>query len=220
MANAGADQTNRTDTGPRDTGSATEETKQKAEHLTKRVKEKTADLKRKAEETASDMGARARSVATDQKNAAAHRMEGVAHALRRASDDLRDQGQPMVAEYSRHVAEGLESFADSLGKRDVDELVEGVEDFARTRPVAFLGGAAVAGFALARFMKSSAARRQRSQPRPATTGVAATPAGGTTAAGTWPPGTPAGPASGAAGGVATGGTPLAGGYGEGEEGAL
>jgi hypothetical protein len=224
MANAGADQTNRTDTGPGDTGRATEATKQKAEHLTKRVKEKTADLKRQADRTAADVRQRARSVATDQKNAAAHRMEGVAHALRRASDDLRDQGQPMVAEYSRHVAEGLESFADSLGKRNVDELVEGVEDFARTRPVAFLGGAAVAGFALARFMKSSAARRQRrtdrSQPRSATTGVAATPAGGTTAAGTWPPGTPAGPASGAAGGVATGGTPLAGGYGEGEEGAL
>ena len=86
-------------------------------------------------------------------------MEGVAHALRTASDDLQSQGQPMVAEYSRYVAEGLESMANSLGRRDVDELVGSVEDFARARPVAFLGGAVVAGFALARFMKSSSARR-------------------------------------------------------------
>jgi hypothetical protein len=39
--------------------------------------------------------------------------------------------------------------------------VGGVEDFARQRPVAFIGGAMVAGFALARFMKSSSARRSR-----------------------------------------------------------
>jgi predicted signal transduction protein with EAL and GGDEF domain len=65
----------------------------------------------------------------------------------------------MVAEYSRHVAKGLESMADSLGRRNLDDLVGSVEDFARSRPVAFLGGAVVAGFALARFMKSSSARR-------------------------------------------------------------
>jgi hypothetical protein len=101
----------------------------------------------------------------DQKNGAAGRMEGIAHALRTASDDLQTQGQPTVAEYSRYVAEGLESMAESLGRRDVDDLMGSVEDFARARPVAFLGGAVVAGFALARFMKSSSARRyERSTP--------------------------------------------------------
>jgi hypothetical protein len=104
---------------------------------------------------------RARSMADQQKHAAVGRVEGVAHALRKASDDLRDQGQPMIAEYSRYAAEGLESMAQSLDRRDIDDFVEGVENFARQRPVAFLGGAMVAGFALARFMKSSSARRGR-----------------------------------------------------------
>jgi hypothetical protein len=141
-----------------DTGSETE-VKEKAADLAARAKEKAGDLKRQAERAADDMRHRARSAAMDQKNVAASRIEGIAHALRTASDDLQTQGQPTVAEYSRYVAEGLESMAESLGRRDVDDLVGSVEDFARARPVAFLGGAVVAGFALARFMKSSSARR-------------------------------------------------------------
>jgi hypothetical protein len=48
-----------------------------------------------------------------------------------------------------------------VSRRNIDDLVGGVEDFARQRPVAFMGGAMVAGFALARFMKSSSARRSQ-----------------------------------------------------------
>jgi hypothetical protein len=160
MASPGGDPLNpATHTGNSHTGSGTEAAKENAEHLTERVKDRAAGLKRKAEDTVQDMGARARSAADEQKNMAAERVGGVARALRVASDDLRDKGQPMVAEYSRHLAEGLESMAQSLSRRSVDDLVEGIEDFARQRPVAFMGGAMVAGFALARFMKSSAGRR-------------------------------------------------------------
>jgi hypothetical protein len=135
------------------------EAKATAADLAAHAKEKAGDLKRQAERAADDMRQRARSAATDQKNVAASRMEGIARALRTASDDLQTQGQPTVAEYSRHVADGLDSIAESLGRRDVDDLVGSVQDFARARPVAFLGGAVVAGFALARFMKSSSTRR-------------------------------------------------------------
>ena len=73
------------------------------------------------------------------------------------------------------------------------DLVQSVEQFARERPVALLSGAMVAGFALARFMKSSSARRDRrvdrsDEPRPA---PAATPAGDTTTPGVWTPDTTA-----------------------------
>ena len=71
------------------------------------------------------------------------------------------RGQPLVAEYSRQVADGLESLAHWVSRRNVDDVTGGLEDFARQRPVAFIGGAMVAGFALARFMKSSSARRSR-----------------------------------------------------------
>ena len=150
-----------TGTDSSNTGSGMKAAKENPEHLTERVKDKAADLKRQAKDAVHDMGVRARSAVDEQKEAAVGGIEGVAHALRTASDDLREQGQPMVAEYSRQVADGLESMANWVSRRNVDDLVGGVEDFARQRPVAFIGGAMVAGFALARFMKSSSARRSR-----------------------------------------------------------
>ena len=197
MTSPGTDPSDRlSGTGTNQTRSGTEAAQEKSEHLTDRAREKAGDLKRQAEETAHGMRDRARSMADQQKHAAAGRVEGVAHALRRASDDLREQGQPMIAEYSRYAAEGLESMAQSIDRRDVDDFVEGVENFARERPVAFLGGAMVAGFALARFMKSSSARRYRRTATHREMGADRTATGaqagrtapgtrGTTAAGTW-----------------------------------
>lgn len=157
MTNPGIEPSNRpTDIGTEHQGTETEQTGQS---LGKRAKEKGAELKGQAERAAEDARDRARSMAEDQKNAAASRMSGIAEALRGVSDDLEGRGQPVVAEYSRYVARGLENMADSLGRRDLDDIVGSVEDFARSRPVAFLGGAVVAGFALARFVKSSSARR-------------------------------------------------------------
>jgi hypothetical protein len=117
------------------TGSGMKAAKDSADHLTERVKDRAADLKRQAKNAVHDMGVRARSAADEQKNVAAERVGGVARALRVASDDLHGQGQSLVAGYSRHVAESLESMAQSLSRRSVDDLVEGVEDFARERPV-------------------------------------------------------------------------------------
>jgi hypothetical protein len=157
MASPGAERPLGTDAGHTD--SPADAVKEHGQKLSDRVTETADELKRQAEGAAHDIRDRAFSAADEGKNAAAKRMESVAHAFRIASDDLRDQGQPMVAEYSGHIAEGLESMAQSLGRRNVDELIEGIEDLARERPVAFMGGAMMAGFALARFMKSSAARR-------------------------------------------------------------
>ena len=191
---------------------AAEAAQAEAEHLSERAREKTGELRRQAEDTAKGVRQRARSAVDHQKDAAVGRIEGVAHALRSASDDLRERGQPMVAEYSRQVAEGLESMADSLSRRNVDDLVGGVEDFARDRPVAFIGGAMVAGFALARFMKSSSARRSR---------PSATEYGGTSAGTAATPGrAPTPPAGSPTPPPASAGTPGAGSYARPTEGDL
>jgi hypothetical protein len=207
MASVGSD-TSEPRSGAGTTRSETEAAPEKVGKLTDLARAKAGELKQQAKETAHDMRERASSAVDQQKHAVVGRVEGVARALRTASDDLREQGQPLIAEYSRYAAEGLDSMARSLDQRDVDDLVGGVEDFARHRPVVFLGGALFVGFALARFMKSSSARRYRrsahaSQPRPATAGMAATPAGGASTPETWNPGTPG-----------------AGGYGRSEHGGL
>src|SRR5262245_31853036 len=94
-------------TGSDDSSGATERlrgaTEQVTDQVKRQVKEKAEQLKQQAKETAEDMRDRARSMADQQKHAAVGRVEGIAHALRTASDELRDQGQPMVAEYSRYA---------------------------------------------------------------------------------------------------------------------
>jgi hypothetical protein len=224
MASPGTDPSDRlSGTETNQARSATEAAPEQSEHLTDRAREKAGELKRQAEEVAHGMRDRARSIADQQKHAAAGRVEGIAHALRRASDDLREQGQPMIAEYSRYAAEGLESMAQSLDRRDVDDFVEGVESFARQRPVAFLGGAMVAGFALARFMKSSSARRRQ---RTATErGRTSAGREGTYASETWHSGTAERDAGtigtpGMERDAGTVGMPGAGGYGRSEHGGL
>jgi hypothetical protein len=192
--------------GEESSSGAAEGLRSTAEQVTDQVKEQVKEqagaLKRQAKETAEDMRERARSVVDQQKQAAVGRVDGIAHALRTASDELRDQGQPMAAEYSRYAAEGLESMARSLERREVGDFVGSVEQFARERPGVFLGGAMVAGFALARFMKSSSARRHQRgephsyEPQPTTHGATAGPAGATTTPGVWTPETSSPPAGG------------------------
>jgi hypothetical protein len=50
----------------------------------------------------------------------------------------------------------------ALRERGVDELMQSVQHFARTQPAAFLGAAALAGFAASRFAKASASRPSKS----------------------------------------------------------
>lgn len=144
--------------GTTQTQSAGDAARQESQGLADRAREKAGEFKEQAEGAVRE---RARSIVDSQKEAAISRIEGVADALRSASENLRERGQPMVADYSRQLAEGLERMAHSMSQRNLDDIVRGVQDFARQRPVAFLGGAMVAGFALARFMKSSSSRRAR-----------------------------------------------------------
>ncbi len=118
------------------------------------------DLKRHARDLADDAKARARAAANQQKDVAAERVHGFASALRTAADDLSGRDQPLSASCVEQAADSLERVSGALHGQDLDELMGSVEDFARRQPVAFLGGAVLTGLVLARFMKSSAARRQ------------------------------------------------------------
>lgn len=57
------------------------------------------------------------------------------------------------------LADGVTSATDGLRDRTLGDLLTGAQDYARRNPGTFAVGAAVAGFALARFLGSSASRR-------------------------------------------------------------
>ncbi|MFD0802236.1 hypothetical protein ACFQZU_13050 [Streptomonospora algeriensis] len=71
-----------------------------------------------------------------------------------------EEGSP-VQQVVRQAAQGGHGAADYLDERGVDGLLEEAKDFARRRPVAFLVGAAVAGFTVGRVLKASSAEPQQ-----------------------------------------------------------
>lgn len=144
-------------------------TRQAAKDAAESVKSKAAGLgaeaKNAARDTADDVKQQARSFAEEQKEEVAGRVDGVADALRSAAGDFDGQDQSAMAGYAREAAKGLDQVSTALSSRNLDDLVGTVEDFARRQPIAFLGGAALAGFVLARFAKSSSDRRHSDQRR-------------------------------------------------------
>ena len=98
----------------------------------------------------------ARSVAETGKARLAAGAEGVADALRHASDGLRSDEQEELARYTRGIADKIEQVAGTLKSRDLASMVSDVTRFARSQPALFLGGAFTAGLFAARFLKSSA----------------------------------------------------------------
>jgi hypothetical protein len=97
----------------------------------------------------------ARRIASRQKAAGADRLGEVAGAVHGAARSL-EAGMPQMASYVHDAAMRLEDAANNLRQRNVDDLVGDFGRFARSQPALFFGGAMLAGFALARFLKSSA----------------------------------------------------------------
>ncbi|MFC7737302.1 hypothetical protein ACFQX4_15935 [Roseomonas sp. GCM10028921] len=97
---------------------------------------------------------RAEGLAEEGKAAAAERASGFATAIRHAADDL-EGSSPEIARHVRVAADSVEGISAALRDRSAGQLVQDVTDFARRQPAAFFGVAALAGFALARFARSS-----------------------------------------------------------------
>lgn len=124
-----------------------------AEQATSQVKDQVAGLTEGAKEAAASAGEKLRSAVEQQKNVGAEYVSGVAGAIRQAAEGFDDQ-LPQAAGYIRQAAEQVESLSDALQRRDLNELVDSLQTFARRQPTAFLGATFLAGFAAMRFLKS------------------------------------------------------------------
>ncbi|MBT8416299.1 MAG: hypothetical protein KJO42_02580 [Silicimonas sp.] len=115
------------------------------------------DAKDKAGEVGENIRDEARYRAEAAKEGVADELSGISSALRKASSDLRD-GSPQERTFGA-AANALADVADTVRGKDLGEMVDDLSDFARRNPVAFLGGAALLGFAGVRMAKAS--RRAR-----------------------------------------------------------
>jgi len=125
-----------------------------AEDVTRQVREQTSNLSESAKDAVAGVGTKLSSAAEDKKNAGADFVTGLATAVRRAAGEF-DEHIPQAGDYIRRAADQIDSTSNAIRQRDVSELLDGVQNFARRQPTAFLGATVLAGFMAIRFLKSS-----------------------------------------------------------------
>jgi hypothetical protein len=112
-------------------------------------------VKEQASEFAADIGHELSHSAEEQKIRGVEAMQGFARAITTAAGELEGQS-PMVARYVRDAGRQVEVLSQNLRGRSITDLMSAASDLARAQPVVFIAGAVAAGFALSRFLKSSA----------------------------------------------------------------
>ena len=65
------------------------------------------------------------------------------------------EGAPFQQDLLREAADGLKQIAHAVEGKSIGTMVGELSEFGRQNPVAYLGGAALVGFALARFARAS-----------------------------------------------------------------
>ncbi|XIA66826.1 hypothetical protein ACFIOY_13530 [Bradyrhizobium sp. TZ2] len=95
--------------------------------------------------------------ADEAKSEGVDQLSGVGRAVHGAADEL-GRELPQAAGYIHAMADKLEGASSALRERSVEDLVSSFNSFARRQPAAAFAGSVLAGFALSRFLKSSAPR--------------------------------------------------------------
>jgi hypothetical protein len=118
------------------------------------------DVKSTAKEAAGHLAEEARDFVEEKKAAGADNVSRLGRAVHGAADQLAKE-LPQAAGFIHSAAETLQDTSSTLRERSIEDIVGGFRDFARRQPAAAFAGSVLAGFALARFLKSSRPRQER-----------------------------------------------------------
>ena len=139
----------------RPAASLSSDLKDTASSVSRAVKEQVSQI-------TSEIGHELGKSAEGQKERGVEAMRTFARAVGTAAGEFEEQS-PIAARYARDAAQRIEGLSSNISGRKVSELIESAASLAKSRPGLFFTGVVVAGFALSRFVKSSAAH-DRSDP--------------------------------------------------------
>jgi len=122
------------------------------------IKHQAANLGEEAKAQVGELADKAKGMANEQKQLLATQLGGISGALDKVASEL-ETNDDATASYVRSVASGAERVTSMVRDRDVDEIISMAQDFGRKQPAAFIGAAALLGFAASRFIMASAHRR-------------------------------------------------------------
>ncbi len=131
-----------------------EEARRTGEEAREEINQAVEATKEKGRQLAGEAKQEASKIAEQQQQNVAHHMESIADALNKTATNL-DKDQAWVASGARQTAQALDNMSKSLRENDFNTIVGDIERYTREQPTLVLGGAAIAGFFLSRFLKSS-----------------------------------------------------------------
>jgi polyhydroxyalkanoate synthesis regulator phasin len=141
---------------------------QQAKDAAGQAKEQVKDLASQAREQTSEMAHQATDqmsqIVDKQKHQAAERLGGLAGALHEAGRKLEEKDTSGFGRYAHRAADQVDRASRYLREKDLRSFARDTEVWARRHPDLFLGGSLIAGVLLARFLKSSAERREETAP--------------------------------------------------------
>jgi len=140
-------------------GEAKDKLRRGAEEVADAIKQESGTLREDLSAAAADHAETIRREAGDavdaQRFEAADSICAVASALQAGVDALESDGQHAIAGYWRTAADGANQFADRVRHKPLGDIWHEADGYVREQPLLGFGGAMLAGFMLARFLKSS-----------------------------------------------------------------
>lgn len=132
------------------------DTATKAKAKVKQVAGQAAEaIKGEAQTFAHTAQERLREEAQKRTETATRTLGDFAGAIRRAGDELSQNDHSPAAKLVGQAADGLERLSLSLADKRPEDLLDGVRDFGRKHPLAFIAGGVLVGVALGRFVRAS-----------------------------------------------------------------
>jgi hypothetical protein len=119
------------------------------------AQERLGGLRDAAQSSLEDAKSMATEKAGEAKAQAADEISRTARGLEAAAAEM--EGSPLQQDLLREAADGLKQIAQAVEGKSLGTLAADLSEFGRQNPVAYLGGAALFGFALARFARASTA---------------------------------------------------------------
>lgn len=145
---------------------ASEDVKQRASEAfaatSDTAREKLDEVAAAARETAGHAADKVKEKVGAQQHAGADYAARFAKNVRGAAKAF-EQDTPIAARTIEIAADYVEDAAEKMRSGSLNDVVDGVTSFARRQPAAFLGLSVLAGFAVVRFLKASAANESSSR---------------------------------------------------------
>ncbi len=121
------------------------------------------ELRSDAKQLGSKAADRLHSEVDSRKETAVNQAQSVSSAVRQAADGLDDSAPDWLKSAFRQGARQIQSFADTIERKDSRQMMSEAKDFARNNPGTFLAACAAVGFAAARVLKAGGEQQSGQQ---------------------------------------------------------